>query len=352
MIEFGKTGMKVNRLGFGGIPIQRIDQNGANELLKFIKESGINFLDTARAYGESETYIGEAIKEMRDSFYLATKSMARDYEGMKADIEKSLSCLQTDHIDLYQIHNVQVLEIENLMSQDGAYRALLEARDQGKIKNIGITTHTLESLEKIVEMGTDYFMSIQFPFNIVESQGTDLLTKAHEKGMGTIIMKPLAGGAIEDPELAVRYILDQNFTDIVIPGMGDIEEVKQNIQSAKAVLEAEKHEFTQEELVKIEEIKKDLTGNFCRRCGYCKPCPQGIDIPLAFLSARYMKRYNLAQWGYGRYMASNLEKDGEFACVKCGACLPKCPYFLPIPDMLEEVYKTKLETDKSRRQEV
>ena len=348
MIEFGNTGMKVNRLGFGGIPIQRIDQQGANELLAFIRESGINFLDTARAYGQSETYIGEAIKGMRDSFYLATKSMSRDYEGMKTDIEKSLSELQTDHIDLYQIHNVQFAEIEKVMSEDGAYRALSEAREQGKIRHIGITTHTLESLEKIVEMGTKFFASIQFPFNIVESQGTELLTRAHEKGMGTIIMKPHAGGAIGDPELAGRVILGKEFTDIVIPGMGDIEEVRQNVESAKAVLEAERHEFNEQESLRIEEIKKELTGNFCRRCGYCKPCPQGIDIPLAFLSARYMKRYNLAEWGYGRYMASHIEKDGELACIRCGACLPKCPYFLPIPDMLEQVYRTKIETDAAR----
>lgn len=348
MREFGKTGMKVNRLGFGGIPIQRIDQQGSNELMKYIKESGINFIDTARAYGQSETFIGEAIKDIKNHFYVATKSMARDYEAMKADVEKSLKELQLECIDLYQIHNIQIGEFEKVMGEDGAYKALAEARAQGKIKNIGITTHTLESLQKIVDMGTEYFASVQFPFNIVESQGTQLLSAAHKKGIGTIIMKPLAGGAIENPELAIKYILSQEFVDITIPGVGDIAEAEQNAKSAKMVFSVENYEFTQEEQMKIEDIKKELTGNFCRRCGYCKPCPQGIDIPLAFLSGRYMKRYNLAQWGYGRYLASNIEKDGKLACIRCGACLSKCPYFLPIPDMLEEVYKTKLETDAAR----
>ncbi|MGB5824794.1 MAG: aldo/keto reductase [Proteocatella sp.] len=348
MRAFGKTGMKVNRLGFGGIPIQRTDQDGSNELMKYVQESGINFIDTARAYGQSETFIGEAIKNIKNHFYIATKSMARDYEGMKTDVEKSLKELQLDHIDLYQIHNIQAGEFEKVMGENGAYKALAEARTQGKIKNIGITTHTLESLQKIVDMGTDYFVSIQFPFNIVESQGIELLTQAHKKGMGIIIMKPLAGGAIENPDLAIKYILSQKFVDITIPGMGDIAEASQNTLSAKAVKEDDVYVFTEKEQLEIEAIKNDLTGNFCRRCGYCKPCPQGIDIPTAFLSGRYMKRYNLAQWGYGRYQASNIEKDGKLACIRCGACLPRCPYFLPIPDMLEEVYKTKLETDAAR----
>lgn len=348
MREFGNTGIKAKRLGFGGIPIQRIDQESANQLIERVKALGINFLDTARAYGVSETYIGEALKGKEEHFYIATKSMARDYESMKSDIEKSLKELQRPYVDLYQIHNVQIGEFEKFMGENGAYRALKEAKEAGKVRNIGITTHTLESLEKIVDMGTEYFASIQFPFNIVETQGEQLLRKAHAKGMGTIVMKPLAGGAIENPELAVKFIMNQDFLDIIIPGMADIEEVEQNTASAAQVEENGYYEFTADELESVEAIRKELTGNFCRRCGYCKPCPQGIDIPLAFLSGRYMKRYGLAEWGYGRYMSSNIEKDGKFACVKCGACLSKCPYFLPIPDMLEEVYKTKLETDKTR----
>ena len=346
MREFGKTGMKLKRLGFGGIPIQRIDQESANELIARVEELGINFLDTARAYGVSETFIGEAIKGRGDAFYIATKSMARDYEGMKADIEKSLAELQRPYVDLYQIHNVQIAEFEKFMGENGAYRALKEAQREGRVKHIGITTHTLESLEKIIDMGTDYFASIQFPFNIVESQGEELLKKAHQKGMGTIVMKPLAGGAIENPELAIKYVVNQDFLDVVIPGMADICELEQNVKAAQEVLSSENYVFTTEEQEEIEHIRKDLSGNFCRRCGYCKPCPQGIDIPLAFLAGRYMSRYGLAEWGYGRYVSSNIEKDGKFACVKCGACLSKCPYFLPIPDMLQKVYETKIETDK------
>lgn len=343
MREFGKTGMKLKRLGFGGIPIQRIDQESANKLIESVSKSDINFLDTARGYGVSETFIGEAIRSVKANFYIATKSMARDYEGMKADIEKSLNELQMPYVDLYQMHNVQITEFEKFMGENGAYRALKEAQQEGKVKHIGITTHTLESLEKIVEMGTEYFASIQFPFNIVETQGEQFLKKAHQKGMGTIVMKPLAGGAIENPELAIKYTLSQEFLDVVIPGMADICELEQNVNAAQQLFSIENYTFTKEEQDEIDNIKKELSGNFCRRCGYCKPCPQGIDIPLAFLAGRYMRRYGLAEWGYGRYISSNIEKDGKFACIKCGACLLKCPYFLPIPDMLEEVYKAKLE---------
>lgn len=343
MREFGKTGIKINRIGFGGIPIQRTDQEGADKLVAHMMSKGINFVDTARAYGPSEALLGLAMEKTGAEFYIASKSMARTYEGMKKDIELSLEALKVKKIHLYQIHNIPLSEMEVVMGEAGAYKALVEAKAEGKIEHIGITTHTLECFDKILEYGLEYFASIQFPFNIVESQGLERLKKAHELGMGTIIMKPLAGGAIENPSLAIKYIMTQDFVDAVIPGMADLEEVDINVEAANEVLASSKYEFTEAELEEIEEIRKDLKGNFCRRCGYCMPCPQGINIPLVFLSERYMKRYGLAEWGLGRYLSSGLE---EHPCVKCGACLKKCPYDLPIPDMLDRVKKVKEEIVK------
>lgn len=347
MRSLGKTGIKVNRLGFGGIPIQRVSKEQSIEFIQKVKLSGINFIDTARGYSISEEYIGEAIKNNKYDFYVATKSMARDYESMKNDIETSLKNLQREYIDLYQFHNIQIGDFDKVMSNDGAYRALKEAKEQGKIKHIGATTHSLESFDKILEMGIEYFETIQFPFNIVESQGMEHLKKAHEAGMGTIIMKPLAGGAIENSDIAIKYVLSMQYVDVIIPGMAELEELESNVNSANMILKSKlEYQFSAKEITQMEEIRKDLGDNFCRRCGYCKPCPQGIDIPMAFLAGRYMKKYKLADWGNGRFQMSHLEQDGKYACISCNACLSKCPYYLHIPEMLKEVYLTKIENDR------
>lgn len=334
MREFGKTGLIINKIGFGGIPIQRTDQEGANKLVAHMIQKGINFVDTARAYGPSEELLGNAMEVTGAKFYIASKSMSRTYESMKKDIDDSLKALKVEKIHLYQIHNAPLGEMEIIMGQDGAYKALLEAKAQGKIENIGITTHTLECFDKILEYGVNYFASVQFPFNIVESQGLEKLKKAHQIGMGTIIMKPLAGGAIENPNLAIKYIMSHDFVGVVIPGMADLEEVDINVEAANEVLLVKQYEFTKKELEEIQAIREELQGNFCRRCGYCLPCPQGINIPVVFLSGRYMERYGLADWGLARYMTSGLDEN---PCVRCGACLKKCPYDLPIPDMLDKV---------------
>ena len=212
MREFGKTGMNIKRVGFGGIPIQRISQEDTNKVIDELERCGVNFIDTARGYTISEEYLGNALKGRREKFYIATKSMSRDYESMKRDIEISLKNLQTDYIDLYQMHNVKPVEYDTLFGEDRAYRALLEAKEAGKIKHIGITSHGLETVERAVESGK--FETIQFPYNIVENQADEVFKKAHQKGIGTIVMKPLAGGAIDDGTLAMKYLLSREYIDV------------------------------------------------------------------------------------------------------------------------------------------
>lgn len=327
----GKTNFNVSAVSLGGIPIQKVDKDKAIELIVASKDNGINFIDTARAYGKSEELIGYGIKETgRDYWILATKSPARTYDAMKKDIEISLNELNVDTIDLYQMHNVKTVEdYEKVMSSNGALKALKEAKAQGKIKEIGITSHTLAILEDAVETGE--FASIQFPYNPVEPQAEGLFKRAKELNIGVIVMKPLAGGAITNAEYSIRYILENEDVTAVIPGMNSIKHIVANTSVAKDF-----RKLTDDERDTIMKEAKELGTEFCRRCGYCAPCPQGIDIPSQFILEGYLLRYDLEDWARSRY---NAQKTTASACVKCGACEPKCPYDLPIRNMLERVAK-------------
>ena len=326
-IILGRTGLKISRLGFGGIPIQRIDAEKAKELLEAVRAAGINFIDTARGYTVSEELIGAAIEGHRDEFVLATKSMARDKASMARDIEISLKNLRTDHIDLYQIHNCPPDQLEQVCSDEGALAALLEAKAAGKIGHIGITAHSAETFAKALEL--DWVETIMFPYSIVENQGEELMAKAKEKNIGFIDMKPMAGGAIENSDLAIRYICANPNVSVVIPGMYSVEEVAKNAAAAE-----NKAAFTAEELAAIEKIRKELGTTFCRRCGYCAPCSVGINIPNMFVFHGYLSRYGLQDWAKDRYAAMPA-KAGN--CVECGACEERCPYQLPIRSMLKKV---------------
>ncbi|MBR2951001.1 MAG: aldo/keto reductase, partial [Lachnospiraceae bacterium] len=288
-VTLGKTGLKISRLGFGGIPIQRVDAAVTKELAKAMVEKGINYIDTARGYTVSESYIGEALEGIRDKFVLATKSMARTKEAMAADIETSLNNLRTDYIDLYQVHNPNVEQLEQVVAEGGALEALQEAKAAGKIGHIGVTAHSLEVFEKALSY--DWVETIMFPYNIVEKQGEELMRRCTEQNVGFIVMKPLAGGAIEDATLALRFICANPDVTVVIPGMFDLKEIEQNLAAVE-----DKTPLTEAELAQMEEIRKQLGNNFCRRCNYCAPCTVGIQIPNVFLFQGYLDRYGLGDW--------------------------------------------------------
>ena len=329
-VTLGKTGLKASAISFGGIPIQRSDAANTMAVVDKLEEYGINYIDTARGYTVSEEYLGAALEGRRDKFILATKSMSRDKASMAQDVETSLKNLRTDHIDLYQLHNLLEKDIERVFGPDGAYEALAEAKAAGKVGHIGVTCHSADAMKILVERYADKLETVMFPFNIVEDQGRDVLLLAREKGMGTIAMKPLAGGNLEDWNLALRYIAASGVMDISIPGMGSPEEVERD---AAVDLTAP---LTQEELDRCAAIRKKLGTQFCRRCGYCAPCPNGIDIPQNFLLANYARKYGLAGWAQERYKAMPYHAG---SCVMCGACEKRCPYNLPIRDMLEDVAK-------------
>ena len=329
-VDFGRTGLRVSRLGFGGIPVQRIDEPGTRAMLKAAHEAGINYIDTARAYTVSEEWIGQALEELglRDEFILATKCRALTKAEMEAELAASLKNLRTDHIDLYQFHNPSPENLDKILAPGGAMEALLEAKAKGVVGHIGITAHLSQTFEKALKV--DEIETIMFPYNIVEDQGRDVLALAREKGIGTIAMKPLAGGNLDDWELALRYIAASGVIDIMIPGMGSPEEVDRNASVDLAA------PLTAEELARCDAVRKELGTQFCRRCGYCAPCPNGIDIPSNFLMANYARKYGLAGWAEQRYKAMPYHAG---SCVMCGACEKRCPYGLPIRDMLEGVAK-------------
>ena len=325
----GRTGLKISRLGFGGIPIQRVDAPHAAALLEAVRAGGINYIDTARGYTVSEELIGQAIEGHRKDFVLATKSMSRDKASMAADIRTSLGNLRTDYIDLYQIHNPTPEQLEQVCGAGGALEALREAKSAGKIGHLGVTAHSLEVFRRALEL--DWVETIMFPYNIVENQGEELMEKAREKGIGFICMKPLAGGAIEDAALALRYVCANPNVSVVIPGMYSPDEVAQNIAAAE-----NSAPLSDAEREKMEAVRQQLGTNFCRRCNYCAPCTAGISIPNVFLFHGYLSRYGLEQWARDRYSALSAKAG---ACVECGQCEERCPYHLPIREMLKTAAK-------------
>lgn len=332
-VELGKTGLKCAIVSFGGIPIQRSDAANTMAVVDALEKHGMNYIDTARGYTVSEEYLGAALKGRREKFILATKSMVRDYEGMKKEVETSLKNLQTDFIEVYQLHNLPLADFEKVFGEDGAYRALAEAKAAGKIGHIGATFHNLDAMRKAVEEHADQIETVMFPWNIVENHGEEVLKLARSKGIGTICMKPMAGGNLTDWDLALRYIADSGVMDISIPGMGDVEEVERNAAVAENL-----SPLTEEEKAKCEEIRKELGTTFCRRCGYCAPCSVGINIPSAFLFNNYYKHYEgLADWAESRYKTMGAKAS---ACIHCGLCETRCPYELPIQKMLREVVET------------
>ncbi len=323
----GKTGLHISRMGFGGIPIQRIDAEGTKTLMQQLKAAGVNFIDTARGYTVSEEYLGYALEGIRQDFVIATKSMARTKAAMASDIDISLKNLRTDYIDLYQVHNATPEQLQQVVAPGGALEALQEAKAAGKIGHIGLTSHSLDTFKMALDM--DWVETFMFPYNIVETQAEKLIAECAKRNIGFIDMKPLAGGAIENATLALRYICANDDVTVVIPGMAEPKELEQNIAAV-----SDTSAITPEEKAAFLEVRNQLGTNFCRRCNYCQPCAAGINISGAFLFDGYLQRYGLGEWAKSRYAAMDKKASD---CIGCGACEARCPYSLPIRDMLKKV---------------
>ncbi|PKN76796.1 MAG: aldo/keto reductase [Deltaproteobacteria bacterium HGW-Deltaproteobacteria-10] len=327
-VILGKTGLKVSELGFGGIPLIRLNDKLAVEVLRRAYEKGVTLYDTANMYLDSEEKIGMAFRGLRDKVVIASKSIRRDAAGMTEHIEKSLHRLKTDYIDLYQLHQVSEEKDWNaIMAPGGAMEALLTARDKGKILYIGVSSHSLAMAIKLAK--TDLFSTIQFPFNFIEIAAKDELHKvAQERQMGILAMKPFAGGMIDDAAIAFKFLrLYPAF--IPIPGFDSVEAVDQ-----VAALYEIANEINQSDLDTMDRYRIELGKQFCRRCEYCQPCPNGVLITPAM-------GYRVIALRMSPDVAvkfSSIFMESVLKCDRCGECLEKCPYDLPIPDMLKTHY--------------
>jgi len=329
-IRLGRTGMMVTRLGFGGIPIQRASEEEAIAVVKKCLELGINFLDTANGYTTSEERIGKAIKGKREGLFLATKSQARNREDVEKHLKLSLQRLGVDYIDLYQFHNVSDTKTLKTMLDPNGPRAVVEdAKRAGLVKHIGATSHQIDVAKDIVKTGL--FETVMFPLNFMSYEGKEeLLSLARQHDVGFIAMKPLAGGMIDNVTVAIKYLLQ--FPDIVlIPGIErvpEIEEIARIFEGPKELTAREKRE--------MERIRRELGTRFCRRCDYCQPCTADISISHVMSFPSLRKRLPLVRLYTGKF-ADSFTKALE--CTDCGECEERCPYNLPIRDMMKEHIK-------------
>lgn len=323
-IRLGRTNLMVSRSGFGAIPIQRINFLNTKDLLQKAYENGINFFDTARAYTDSEEKIGNALSAVRKNIIIATKSMGEDKQTVLRDLETSLRNLKTDYIDIYQLHNPKILSDPN--DANGSYRALLDARDQGIIRFIGITNHQLGVARQALD--SNLYDTIQFPLSSLSStEDLKLINECRQKDVGLIAMKALAGGLITNAASAFTF-LHQYENVVPIWGIETESQLKEFL-----ALEQDPPELDEQMLVSIEKDRSELGGAFCRACGYCMPCPVGIPIPMAARMSLLLRRMP-----YQQFLADNwkdqmlLIKD----CKACNQCKKHCPYGLDTPELLKE----------------
>lgn len=321
----GRTGLEVSAVGFGGIPIQGLPAAAAEAVVREALDRGITFFDSARGYTDSEAKLGRALAGAGDRVVVATKTMARTDAAMSAEIDTSLENLGRETIDLYQMHNVATEDaFAQVLGPGGAYEAMDRARRDGKIRFIGVTGHSREMLLRAI--ATDLFDTVQHPYNPLEKEWrADVVPAARAKGLGVIGMKPAAGGALGDVPAALRFALHDG-VDVAIPGMDAIAQVAEN-----AAVGAALDPPSPADLASFAEDARRWGGRFCRRCGYCKPCPNGLDVPFLLLIEAYYTRYDLRAWALERL--AGLEK--KYAdCRACGECAARCPYGLEIPELL------------------
>jgi predicted aldo/keto reductase-like oxidoreductase len=327
LMRLGRTNMMVSRLGFGGIPIQRLSEEDAVAVVKRCLDLGITFLDTANGYTTSEERIGKAIAGRRSKVILATKSGARNREDLGKHLKLSLKGLGVDYIDLYQFHGVNDLKsLDAILAPDGLMAVVAEAREAGLVRHIGITSHQIDVAKKAVQ--SDRFETIMFPFNFLTPEAADeLFPLCRRHDVGFIDMKPMAGGMVDNASVAFKYL--RSFPEVVmIPGIERIDE----IEEIAAIFEGPV-EMTGAELREMERIKNDLGTKFCHRCDYCQPCTAQIPISAVLACRSFYKRLP-AEGFFGGFVGPAMAKATE--CADCGQCEERCPYNLPIREMIKE----------------
>lgn len=315
-ITLGKTGITVPQNAFGALPIQRVDMDTAVNLLRRAYEGGMRFFDTARAYSDSEEKVGKAFHGMREKVYLATKTMARTPQEFRTQLDTSLRLLQTDYIDLYQFHCVDVCYRPG--DGTGMYECMQEAKEQGKIRHIGVTAHKLHIAAECVASG--FYETLQYPFSYLSSEKEiALVRQCREKDVGFIAMKALAGGLLTNARAVYGFMTQ---FDNVLPIWGIQRQAE--LEQWLGFME-EDVTFTEELSAFVKREQEELSGEFCRGCGYCMPCPAGIPINTCARMSLMLRRAPSANWLSETWQANMKKIEG---CLNCGQCSKKCPYEL------------------------
>ncbi len=325
-VRLGRTNLIVTKLGWGGIPIQRVGEREGISVIRAVIEMGVDLLDTARAYTNSEHRIGLALQRTDRPVVLSSKSLVKTAK-IYHDVHESLKQLKVKKIDIYHLHCVSNFEeYEEVMAPGGAYEGLKRARDEGLIDHIGITSHNLNVLERAI--GDGHFEVIMACYSFLEPEAAlKVFPLAKEKEIGVLAMKPFSGGVIEEAGPALRFVLS-TANIVPIPGSETLEKIHENWK-----IFTEGYSLTENDKERMEAIKKEFDRQFCRRCDYCQPCTEKINIQFAVGLKTIIKRFgpNAQETGW---MKDSIEKARN--CSECGECLPRCPYQLPIPDMIKE----------------
>ncbi|OEC97959.1 Predicted oxidoreductase of the aldo/keto reductase family [Methanobrevibacter gottschalkii] len=323
-MRLGKTNFKVNKNGFGALPIQRRNEKDSIEILKKAYDNGINFYDSARFYTDSEGKLGKAFEDIRENIYIATKTGTETPEEFWNDLETSLKELKTDYVDLYQFHNISFCPKED----DELYKAMLEAKEEGTVKHIGITTHKITHAHEALDSGL--YETLQYPFSYLSGEEElNLVEKCRQLDVGFIAMKGMGGGLIKNSQASFAYM---NQFDNVLPiwGIQELEELDEFLSyDANTILTADLKEY-------IEKDKEELGVNFCRGCGYCMPCPEEINISLCSRMSLWLRRFP-TEPSLDEKTQKIMEKTKD--CTECYSCVDKCPYELDIPELLKSNYE-------------
>ena len=336
-LRLGKTGLTVTKPAMGCLPVQRCDKEYAVKLLQAAFDGGIRYFDTANAYTDSEEKIGLALSDVRDQIVISTKSAAKDKDGVLAHIENSLRMMRTDHIDLFQFHNVPAVPDPD--DPNGMYAGALEAKRRGWIDHIGVTTHRIGVAEECITSGL--FETLQFPFSYISAdRDLALAAKCKEADMGYIAMKGLAGGLLTNAKACHAFM---NGYDNVVPiwGIQRMEELEQWLALAE-----EDPVMDEEIAALIRQERQELSGSFCRSCGYCMPCPMGIEIRNCARMNMLLRRSPWQQYMTEEWQAK-MEKIND--CLECHQCSSRCPYQLDTPNLLKYMLKDYKEFYESHK---
>lgn len=344
--KLGKTGMLVSRIGFGGIPILRVSEEQAEKVLWRAFEKGVNFVDTHRGYGDSEIKIARTLRSVREQYYLATKIGDHTRAGAQKSLRQSLRRLGTDYVDLLFIKNLDSEEVlKQAMSRNGSLRVVREAQKAGIVRHIGFTSHTEKITYQALRSGE--YEAAMYPYSIVNTSAEKRILKyCSRHNIGFVCMKPVAGGLLTVPSKvfaritqgkakttaagAIRWCLSHPAVSLAIPGLAYVKHLNEALTAIDAPMTEAQRSHALARVVQLGE-------GFCRNCGYCKPCPQDIDINNIFRFYHYFKSYDLKAYARQHYRSLKVKAT---KCAKCGQCKPRCPYNINIPEMLTLAHRT------------